>query len=323
MLTTAERVTRVPGLNNAAQLPLAWLQDLIGEADAGVKLFLKRDIELSAYEECYSGDSTRDIVIRQTPVLFASTTTTASGNLPTGTLAVASTAGFHPGIGGASGSPPYPPSTNPPSIAVQTGVNSFSRVTYTGATSTTFTGCSGGAGSFASGARVFSPIVWFDPGGFGGQAPGGFADGTILAIGSQYYVVPDGGAGAPGRKSGRGLIRRIGGAGAAWVGFYPETLHSGKLGASRLPMWPRGDSNIKVAYSAGFESSLVPLDIVNATTQLVAYLVRNTPKGAPLSSESLGAYSYSVLSSSNPRDNPEIGSIVSMLSRHRESSWGL
>ena len=315
MLTTVERVLRLPGMSNQAAIPTAWLNDLVGDADAAVKSYLKRDIELTAYEEFYSGDTCRDIVCRQHPVLLGQTTAVGTTVLPAATLNVASTAGFHPGLGGN-------PTATPPRLTVQTGTATFTTVTYTGTTATSFTGCQGGSGTVGPGGRVWTPTVFFDPQAYGGQTPNAFADGTLMVLGNQFMVVTDSGEGAPGRKSGRGLLRRVGGAGAGWVGFYPETLYSGKLAAYRRPTFPLGDLNLKVCYAAGFESQLVPRDIQNACTQLVAYMVRNMPSGGPLQSENLGAYSYSVLTRSGT-DIPEIGSIQQTLARYRESSWGL
>lgn len=319
MLTTVESVLRMPGMGNTAALPTVWLNDLIGEADAGIKMYLKRDIELTAYQEYYSGDSTRDIVLRQWPVILGKTTIAAASNgavLPQPIVNVASTSGFHPGTGGDT-------SLDPPTIAVQTGVATWSTITYTGTTATSFTGCSGGTGVLSSSPGsptaptngVFSPVVWLNMSGYYGQAADAFKDQTVMGLGSQFILNIDSG----GKKSNRGTIRRIGGQSAGWVGFYPENLYSGKLGAYRMPAWPRGDGNIKVCYSAGYPLTQIPLDIVNACKMLVAIMIRICPVGAPVSSENLGGYSYTLLTQST--DIPELGSIQRTLARHREISW--
>lgn len=328
MLSTVERVLRVPGLNNAAQLPTPWLNDLIGEADAGVKQYLKRDIELFAYSDYYSGNDQQDVICRQYPV-WAGVTTVAAGSggvsLPTGIVNVASTVGFHPGFN-LGPTATLAPDLVLPSIAVQVGTTTFTQVFYTGTTATSFTGCTGGTGTMNTGGAVNSPVVFYDPQAYWGQAPQAFAADTQIVMGTNFAVLTDGGGGyaggfvsgkSAGRKSARGLLRRIGGSGQGFVGFYPENYWSGKLGARKLPTWPNGQGNIKVCYTAGYAAYDVPLAIVNACTQLAAYLVRTVPTGAPLQSESLGAYSYSVMTQQT--DVPEIGSIVGMLRPHRDS----
>lgn len=314
MLIDVERIQAMPGLSNLAAVPIAWLNTLLGAADRAIKQYLKRDIELTAYVEYYSGNTQRDIILRQFPVLYGATTIASASNgasLPQATINVASTTGFHPGLAGDT-------SLTPPTLAIQTGTNTYTTVTYTGTTATTFTGCTGGTGTLSSTAglnAVFSPVVFYDPGGYYGQAPSAFAANTLMVQGTQYVTMLDSG----GTTSHRGLIRRIGGAGAGFVGFYPESMYSGKLGAYRMPTWPRGDGNIKVCYNAGYANGKVPQDIQIACAMLVAYMVRNLPNGAPLASESLGQYSYQVLQAST--DIPELGSLPKLLSGYREVSW--
>jgi hypothetical protein len=311
----------MPGLSNVAAVPTAWLNVLIGAADSAVKTYCKRDLELGVYTEYYSGNGQLDIVCKQYPVLSATTTISLASDgvaLPTPTINVTSTRGFHPGTGGN-------PNADPPGIAVQTGPSTWTTVTYTGTTATSFTGCAGGVGTLsASGGTnplngVATPAVYYDPNGCWGQRPGGFGPGTQMIPGNHYAVVLD----SKGRKSNRGLIRRVGGFGSNVGGFghFSETWGLGKLAAQRLPSWPRGDGDLKVYYAAGYEPGRVPYDLQHATAMLAAYLVRVSPTGSPLSSESLGSYSYSVLSQSN--EIPEIGSVQRILAQYRETSWGL
>lgn len=311
MLTTVESVLLIPGMSNLASLPTAWLNSLVGAADSAIKSYLKRDLELKAYEEYYDGSSQRDVICRQYPLLAAQTTVAAGSNgavLPIATLNVATTDGFHPGIG----SDPALPS---PTISVQTGVSTWTTITYTGTTATSFTGCTGGTGTLVTGYRVSTPVVFFDPGGYYGQPTNAFSAGTQLVMGNQFVVVRDSG----GKVSNRGLIRRIGGAGAGFIGFFPENFYSGKLGAYRLPVWPKGDGSIKVLYSAGYKPLEIPYDLKLACDMLVAQIARIAPTGGTnLSSESLGGYSYNLLVSG---DNPEIGELRRILSRYRETSW--
>ncbi len=318
MLCDVQRVMAIPGMNNQAAVPLAFLNDLIGAADRAVKEFCKRELELQSFVEFYDGTNLPDVIAKQFPVLSGATQIAAGSNgatLPVATLNVVSTVGFSPGTGGN-------PNAVAPNLTIQTGVSTFSQLTYTGTTATTFTGCSGGTGSLSSTTGVngvWSPTVWFDPNGYFGQSANAFADGTLLVNGNQFVVRLDSG----GKKSHRGLLTRIAGSSAGlgfgFFGVPAEFIGSGKLGAYRLPFWSRGTGNIKVAYSAGYEPGKIPFDLQYATAMLVAQMVRIMPTGTPLTNENLGAYSYGVLTQSN--EVPEIGSIQRTLARYREVSW--
>lgn len=314
MLTSLEEVKAMPGLACEANTPAAWLSTLVQAADRAVKEYLKRDIELTTYTDYYDGSNTTDIVARQFPVRSAQTTVSALSSgvaLPTATIHVASTAGFHPGD---EGDPLG--EQDDPCVTVQSGANSYSVVYYTGVTATSFTGCYGGTGTLATSYKVATPVVNFDPNGYYGQGPDAFPDGTLLTKGTTWVVVADADRG---RKSHRGLIRRIGG-GGVWSGFYSQMLWgTGKLAAQRLPFWPYGQGNIKIRYVAGYDADEIPQDIRQATTMLAAYFVRNAPSGAALSSETGAGFSYAVFKQDN--EVPEIGAIARILARHRETSW--
>lgn len=164
--------------------------------------------------------------------------------------------------------------------------------------------------------------VYFDPAGFWGQAPNAFAAGTLLTQGVHYSLAYDYAEGGNPASS-QGMLRRIGGSGVGSFGFFfpTEGYFTGKLSAYRLPIWPYGDGNVKVSYQAGY--SVIPPDITNCVATLVAWFVRNQPSGAVLSSESLGAYSYSVMSS-GVGQAPELGSVRQILVTYREpvmSGW--
>jgi hypothetical protein len=323
-LTSIAAVRLVPGLTSSAYYSDDWLNDLIAAADAAVKNFCKRDLELTFYglgagsdSGVYSGDGNPALALRQYPVWLGQTTVAAGSDgsvLPVTTLNVASTVGF----------PPAFPSA-PAALTVQTGLNTRTWLTYTGKTPTSFLGCSEGSGtlSVADGRnRVTSPVVFLDAGGSYGQAANAFPDASLLALGSGFAVELDGSGCAGGNKSGRGLLRFMGsgGVGVGWPAWYPGGMQSpwqGKLAGRRLPGWPRGFGNVRVLYAAGYMP--VPADLQQAATSLAAYMVRTVPNGAVLSSESLGAYSYSVLTQSN--DVPEIGSVVRTLARYRETSF--
>lgn len=319
MLCTIDDVLAMPGMSNAAAVPTAWLNRLIGAADAHIKSWCKQELELGYYTDYHSGTGQRNLICRQLPVLVGQTTLAAAMDgltLPQTTITVASTAGFHPGLGGGTSDNLRNP---PPGISVRTGVSTYAYVTYTGTTSTTFTGCTGGTGTLDTDYdEVFSPVVWYDSNGYFGQSDSAFAQSTQLVLGSQYVV--EYGEGATRRLSKRGLIRRIGGGGH---GFIPEVLRAdvpGKLGGYRLPTWPRGDGNLRVSYAAGYPAYSRELrELSYACAMLVAQMVRIQPSGVDLASESMGNYSYSA---KQAFDSPELGEIRRVLAAYREVSWG-
>lgn len=331
MLCTYENVLVTPGNCNVAARPVAWVNSLIGAASEAAKQYMKRDIELTSYTDFYSGEGQRDLVLRQFPVWAGNTYLDSSMNgvaLPQATITVSSTAGFHPGTAGN-------PNAVPPAIAVLTGINSWSYVTYTGTTATTFTGCSGGSDTMATNPgsnpvtpfSVTSPVVHFDPQGYGGQRAAAFGAGTQLAAGTQYYVVVDvqGQGGQTPlplgvRASKRGLLRNCGGAGSYGFGWQQPYYGGGfgRLAGNRGPCWPQADQGIRVMYTAGF--LVVPFDIQYAVAMLVNQMIRIQPQGENLSSEGVGGYSYSVLISET---DPAMGTVRRTLARYREPSFAM
>lgn len=319
MLCTVEDVMAIPGMDNTPARPIKWLNTLIGAADAHIKSWCKQELELAAYTEYYNGTGNQDFVVLQLPVLVGQTTFAAAMDgltLPQATITVASTVGFHPGLGGGTSDALR---NHPPGFSIRTGQSTYAFVTYTGTTATTFTGCSGGTGTLSSTYNnVFSPVVWHDPSGYSGQSPSAFAQATQMVLGTNYAVQM--GGGATRRASKRGLIQRIGGAAQGFIGFYPEHYHSGKLAGTRLPSWPRGNGNIKIAYSAGYATYTRELrELGYCCAMLVAQMVRIQPSGTNLGSESMGNYSYSA---QQVFESPEMGEMRAILAPYRESSWG-
>ena len=316
-------------MGNIAARPLEWVNSLIGAADRCVKEYVKRELELASYTDYYDGSGQRDIILRQFPAWQSQGLLANSMNgvaLPQSTIQVVSTQGFHPGLFGNLNS-------IPPAVAVCTGINSWTYVTYTGTTATSFTGCLGGTGTMSTNPgsaqtqpwSVFSPCVFFDANSYGGQLASSFGPGTQWAPGTQYQLVLDQqgqGAQTPlplgARASKRGLLRNIGGGGWFYEGGwgYRDYFIGGKLAGSGQPTWPRCDQGIKVIYNAGF--LYPPADLSYAVAMLVCQMVRIQPTGANISSESLGGYSYSVLM--NEQD-PEMGTVRRTLTRYRDPSF--
>lgn len=322
MLCTVDDVMSIPGMTNTPARPTAWINRLIGQADAHIKDYCRQELEMTYNEgEIQSGNTVRDIIARQTPVWLGQTTIDPAMNglsLPQATITVASTQGFHPGLGGGTATL----NNRAPGFAVQTGLTTWAYVNYTGTTTTTFTGCTGGTGGLSSATGVngvFSPVMWWDPAGYGGQPPNAFAQNTQLVLGTQFMLNMD--SGSSRKLSMRGTIRRIGGAGQGFIGFYPENFYSGKLGAYKMPIWPRGDSNIKMSYTSGFPAYSRELRTLNyCCAMLVAQMVRLQPSGQNLASENMGNYSYSV---TQAFDSPEMGEIRKMLAKYRDVSFGI
>lgn len=159
--------------------------------------------------------------------------------------------------------------------------------------------------------------LWFDPTGYWGQAPNAFPSTTLMTQGTQYALVLDSG----GVVSNRGLVRLIQGGGTGWWGWgggYGNNWQ-GKLAGTQVPVWPICYGGIKVEYVAGYAT--VPADLQYACGMLVAYAVRNMPSGSPLASESLGAYSYSIVQQAAAGMVPEIGSIAQTLAFYRDPQW--
>lgn len=311
-LTTLATVRLVPGFTSSAVYSDDYLNMVISGVDKAIKTFCKQGLELAQYTQYMSGNNQVDLPLFQLPVKKWLTTVTASSNgaaLPVATLNVASTTGF----------------LSAGSVAVQTNVGGqFATVTYTGKTATTLTGCSGGTGTLATGYVVFTPIVYFDPLGAWGSNPNGFADSTILALGTQFSPVMD----DDGTTSTRGILRRLGFGGLGgsnpmgWGGFPQWGGGWGKLAATRHVVWPPGDGNLKVVYPAGYDP--VPDDLEMAATELTCWMAQTIQNaGMPMQSEGYEGYSYSrALQSLNSNQVPEIGTVRQLLGNYRDIAIG-
>lgn len=154
--------------------------------------------------------------------------------------------------------------------------------------------------------------VWVHQGGFYGLAPGAFPSTTEITEGANFV-----------RKLGKngicnsGILIRVSGLNAGFTGWYPEHYMSNKLAASRLPIWPFGQGNIKVTYTAGYAT--IPKDLKIAGAMIVAGLAKDLPLGGRITSESLGAYSYTLDRSTDfgRSSRPEIASVANILGRYR------
>ncbi len=324
MLTTLAAIQLIPGA--AAQNPV-WLNQLLTEADAAIKSWCKRDIEFTSYPGnatngvgdtgYYSGMNEPTITMRQYPIALPQTTIAADSDgadVSATTVNVGSTTGF--------------PTTGTFTVVLSSTINPVNpgaaAITYTGKTSTTFTGCTTqSTGTLATGQAVWGIAVWFNQAGYGGQAPGAFSNQTLLTIG-QAYMIPTkrivGGTAA----DMAGLLTMIGGqslfGGFGWGGNQWGGYSNNKLSANRLPSWPQGYQNIRVAYAAGYPT--IPPDLAYACQMLVEFMIRVLPYGGLLQSEHIGSYGYSLIQQNAKGQLPQLGTLSTTLSLYRDWAGG-
>ena len=114
--------------------------------------------------------------------------------------------------------------------------------------------------------------VWVDPVGYYGQSEGGFASSTALTQGQDWALM------APGtNEKNPGTLRMLS---ALWDG-------------TGLSNWPQGQGNVKVTYVAGYTQ--VPADVSQAVAMIVGQMIAQAGNGLPMQSETLGEYSYTLL----------------------------
>jgi hypothetical protein len=143
--------------------------------------------------------------------------------------------------------------------------------------------------------------------GYWGDNPDGtFDSSNLLVLGTDYDLDWDGCLpGTTTRCSYSGRLIRLN---STWANL--STYRPGMI----TPEPFLGLGNIKVAYTAGFTAPTVPADIKLALTKLVAQERRTLDKGGNVQSESWEDYSYSMAA---PLPTPDIGSVRSLLAKHR------
>lgn len=156
--------------------------------------------------------------------------------------------------------------------------------------------------------------LYIDADGYYGRKTGAFPATSELNEGESWVLEIDAYDGTATSKS--GIIKRISTFGGSFIGtsvpFTP--LVGSKLAADELPVWPIGYGNIKVVYTAGYTT--IPADIEMAATSLCALMSRNVPVGGEITSESLGAYSYSISQADLKSPGP-LGGIARALAPYR------
>lgn len=130
-----------------------------------------------------------------------------------------------------------------------------------------------------------------DPGGYGGQSSGAFADATILTAGNDYYLDTD-----ESSVSQTGLIYRVDGS------------------------WPAEPRSVKVTYLGGFTDEQIQRGLAGAiklaTLKTIAHnfkmAVHSAASGeiGPKTSERIGKYSYSVDGSAAAKASVSSGATI-------------
>ncbi len=163
--------------------------------------------------------------------------------------------------------------------------------------------------------------IRLDVTGYFGKRAGGFATDSILVSGTDYALQLDGPDGFEGEDElggAAGIVVRLGMGNNIGDAFRRYSVVMGYIATA----WPLGQGNIKVRYTAGYES--IPDDLSLAACQMAATVYRTRQYGGlRLGSESLGKYSYSLLSGSvNGGADGEMGTVRQLLAPYVRREFG-
>lgn len=157
--------------------------------------------------------------------------------------------------------------------------------------------------------------VYLDATGYYGDGTSAFGSTTLLTVGSDYVLVRD--DMTTGTVGASGILRRIGSIPTTGIisGIvYPSGQRRGTLsGFDRAAVWPIGDGNIKVTYTAGY--STIPGDLEAACNMLAAQIRSAREQGRPMQSENFIDYSYQLLTNTK---FAELSEVRSLLAPYRE-----
>lgn len=154
--------------------------------------------------------------------------------------------------------------------------------------------------------------VHLDAAGYYGTATGAFAASTLLTSGVDYALEIDDNEGLGISRT--GFLRRIGNSSISTFGN--QGANTSLTYGWKGPIWPVGTGNLKVVYVGGWAT--VPDAITQAATTLVSlmYKFRKTA-GIPLTSESFGKYTYSLMTRTGG-STPELNEVRSLLSGYKK-----
>lgn len=145
--------------------------------------------------------------------------------------------------------------------------------------------------------------LYLDASGYAGQAAGGFAASTQLTQGTDFWVPM-----TEATERNAGCIRII------TNPFWESLVYSGGLAGQGRAVWPVGQGNIKLTYTAGYR--VIPDDLAMAVHFLCAQVRTSLKVGGPVSSETFGRYSYTLLTGNE--GSPELMTARSILAGYTE-----
>lgn len=158
--------------------------------------------------------------------------------------------------------------------------------------------------------------VWVDHYGFYGVPADSFDNTTHkLTAGIDYVLHQDLQTPATtGPLSRSGLLVRMG---THWQEM-GRVYYPGKVAPDIGPAF----GNVKVDYTAGYDATTLPADLLAAIAMMVSMLKSSVPTGRVLESERIGDYSYTILTGRMMQGtHPVFGSLEKILARYREVSF--
>jgi hypothetical protein len=166
---------------------------------------------------------------------------------------------------------------------VGTGIPSGATVSSLGATSVVLS-----SAATADGTAVrldFGLSIWEDPTGWYGQGDDAFDSDTLLTPG--IYALRRDGRGPLAGLSVSGMVQRANG---LWLS-YPR--RQGGLLSSFIPGPVAGQGALKVAFTSGYTSALMPADVQLAVMDVIGLVRASSPDGRLINSTSWDGYSVS------------------------------
>lgn len=155
-----------------------------------------------------------------------------------------------------------------------------------------------------------------------GQKVGAFGAGTLLEAGVDYASIEITAGFNP-----SGIVKRLNSPFSIFNLFAAQTGYLSRQVRQGTP-WPYGQGNIKIIYTAGYNTGNCPGDLQQAISLLIAWMKNNNPNGGLATlNESLGAASYGLGAANNATGSAlsglgELGTVRQILSRYRGWSAG-
>jgi hypothetical protein len=275
------------------------LTQILTGVDSSVKRWCKQNLEQQVYvQEFYDGTGSPDVALYQRPVTaisFTGAITAGSAVLTSPSSTVGLVVGM-PVAGVISGQ--------------TSGIAPGSAITSLAGGNVTMSLAALASGTVTATAGL---AVWYDPGGFYGDAPNGFGNTTQLVLGVDYVLVRDQSNGT----SKSAILRRLGGGGVlvGSVFSWPWEGRRGALTAKLPPIWAQCYGGIKVQYSPGYAT--IPADLQQAVNGLCSWVRELTPAGTPLDHEEVKGQVMELMGGPLAA-SPQIASIQRTLNAYRD-----